>query len=304
MLPGVRSLLLLLAGVFTLADTLSFAQSLPAPQAPLPLWPDGAPGALGQTPKDIPTLTAFFPPPEMATGAGMVVCPGGGYAGLSAHEGEGYARWLNQQGIASFVLKYRLGSSGYRHPRMLEDAARAVRLVRFHAAEWKLDAKRVGIIGSSAGGHLASTLLTHFDAGQTDAADPIDRVSCRPDLGVLCYAVITMGQETHKGSRDNLLGEDAAPELIKELSNELHVSQETPPCFLFHTYEDMAVPVENSLAFAAALRRAKVPFELHIYDHGGHGIGLGTKSPHPDPAELHPWTRECQRWLKEQGFGK
>jgi acetyl esterase/lipase len=259
---------------------------------------------LGKEPNDIPTLTAFFPPPEMATGAGMIVCPGGGYAGLAAHEGEAYAHWLNQQGIAAFVLKYRLGSSGYRHPRMLEDAARAMRLARFHAAEWKLDPKRLGIIGSSAGGHLASTLLTHFDSGQTEAADPIDRVSCRPDLGVLCYAVITMGDETHKGSRENLLGKDPSPELIKELSNELHVTRETPPCFIFHTSEDTAVQVENSLEFAAALRRAKVPFELHIYEHGAHGMGLGTRSLQPDPAEMHPWTRECQRWLKEQGFGK
>jgi acetyl esterase/lipase len=296
--------LLLVAGVFILAHSVSLAQSPPAPQSPLPLWPDGAPGALGKEPKDIPTLTAFFPPPEMAAGAGMVVCPGGGYAGLAPHEGEAYALWLNQQGIAAFVLKYRLGSSGYRHPRMLQDAARAMRLVRFHAAEWKLDPKRLGIIGSSAGGHLASTLLTHFDAGQTGAADPIDRVSSRPDLGVLCYAVITMGDDTHRGSRENLLGKDASPELIKELSNQLHVSQETPPCFLFHTYDDAAVPVENSLEFAAALRRARVPFELHIYEHGAHGLGLGTNSPLADAAQMHPWTRECQRWLKEQGFGK
>jgi len=304
MLLNMKSLLLLLAGVFMVANTMSLAQSLPATLPPLPLWPDGEPGALGKEPKDIPTLTPFSPPPEIATGAGMIICPGGGYSGLAAHEGEGYAHWLNQQGIAAFVLKYRLGSGGYRHPRMLEDAARAMRMVRFHAAEWKLDPKRLGIIGSSAGGHLTSTLLTHFDAGQAEAADPIDRVSCRPYLGVLCYAVITMGDETHKGSRDNLLGKNPSPELIKELSNQLHVSQETPPCFLFHTSEDKAVPVENSLDFAAALRRAKVPFELHIYEHGAHGLGLGTRSLHPDPAEMHPWTRECQRWLKERGFGK
>ena len=304
MVARMKSVLPLLAGFSIFANTVSLAQSRPDPQPPLPLWPDGAPGALGHEPKDIPTLTPFFPEAAVATGAGMVICPGGGYSGLAAHEGEGYARWLNQQGIAAFVLKYRLGSAGYRHPRMLQDAARAMRLVRFHAAEWKLDPKRLGIIGSSAGGHLASTLLTHFDAGQADAADPIDRLSSRPDLGVLCYAVITMGDETHKGSRDNLLGKNPSPELIAELSNELHVSKETPPCFLFHTFDDTAVPVENSLQFAAALRRAKVPFELHIYQHGAHGLGLGSKSLHPDPAELHPWARECQRWLKEQGFGK
>jgi acetyl esterase/lipase len=299
---GVKSLLLPLAGVFILASTMLLAQSSSEPQSPLALWPNGAPGALGKEPKDIPTLTPFWPAAEKASGAGMVVCPGGGYGGLAPHEGGAYAHWLNLQGIAAFVLQYRLGSSGYRHPRMLEDAARALRLVRFHAAEWKLDPQRLGIIGSSAGGHLASTLLTHFDAGQTDAADPIDRVSCRPDLGVLCYPVITMGDETHQGSRENLLGKDPSPSLIHELSNQLHVTPETPPCFIFHTSEDAAVPVENSLEFAAALRQAKVPFELHIYEHGAHGLGLGTKSA--EPAQMHPWTRECQRWLKERGFGK
>jgi acetyl esterase/lipase len=298
----VKSLLPWMALVSVFVSTVSLAQSASEPQAPLALWPDGAPGALGKEPKDIPTLTPFWPTAEMASGAGMVVCPGGGYGGLAPHEGEAYAHWLNLQGIAAFVLKYRLGSAGYRHPRMLEDAARAVRLVRFHAAEWKLDPERLGIVGSSAGGHLASTLLTHFDGGQKDGADPIDRVSCRPDLGVLCYPVITMGAETHRGSRENLLGKDPSPSLIQELSNELHVSRETPPCFIFHADDDAVVPVENSLEFAAALRQAKVPFELHIYEHGGHGLGLGTKSA--DPAQMHPWTRECQRWLKERGFGK
>lgn len=301
-LRGVKSLLPLLGATLIAAVAMPLAQAQPAPQSPMPLWPDGAPGALGTEPKDIPTLTAFFPAPEIATGAGMIVCPGGGYAGLAAHEGEGYAHWLNDQGIAAFVLKYRLGSAGYRHPRMLQDAARAMRTVRFHAAEWKLDPRRLGIIGSSAGGHLASTLMTHFDAGDSAAPDPIDRVSSRPDLGVLCYPVITMGGKTHGGSRDNLLGKDPSPELVRELSNELHVTHETPPCFLFHTDEDAAVPVENSMEFAAALRQAGVPFELHIYQHGGHGMGLGTKNS--DPGHMHPWTGECRRWLKEQGFGR
>jgi acetyl esterase/lipase len=290
-----------LAAIIVLGQMALRAQAPPFPPASMPLWPGGAPGALGTGSNDIPTLTAFLPPAETATGAAMVICPGGGYGGLAPHEGKDYARWLNEQGIAGFVLKYRLGSAGYRHPRMLEDAARAVRLVRFHAAEWRLDPKRIGIIGSSAGGHLASTLLTHFDLGRADAADPVDRVSSRPDLGVLCYAVITMGQFTHHGSRDNLLGTNASPELIRELSNELHVTPETPPCFLLHTDEDKAVPVENSMAFAAALRRAGVPFELHIYQTGPHGIGLGSRTY--DPSKWHPWTRDCRLWLKEQGFG-
>jgi acetyl esterase/lipase len=302
MLARVKPVLLLLTGVSVFVHTVSLAQSEPAPQPPLPLWPDGAPGALGKEPKDIPTLTPFLPEAAMATGAAMVVCPGGGYAGLAAHEGEAYARWLNQQGIAAFVLKYRLGSSGYRHPRMLEDAARAMRVVRFHATGWKLDPNRLGIVGSSAGGHLASTLLTHFDAGQPDAADPVEHISCRPTLGVLCYPVITMGDATHRGSRDNLLGKDPSPELIRDMSNQLHVTKETPPCFIFHTYDDATVPVENSLEFAAALCAARVPFELHIYEHGAHGMGLGTISA--DQTHMHEWTRECQRWLKEQGFGK
>ncbi len=284
----------------TLLPLLAFTSLTHAqPKEPIVLWPDGAPGALGKAEPDIPTLTPFFPDPDKATGAAMVICPGGGYAHLAAHEGAVYAEWFNAHGIAGFVLKYRL-APGYHHPSMWLDAARAVRLVRAQAADWKIDAKRVGIIGSSAGGHLASTLLTHFDAGKPDAADPIDRQSSRPDLGILCYAVITMGDKTHGGSRENLLGKDPSPDLVKLLSNELQVTAETPPCFLFHTVEDTAVPVENSLEFAAALRRAGVPFDLHIYEKGQHGIGLGVHTY--DPAKLHPWTADCLFWLQHQGF--
>lgn len=201
------------------------------------------------------------------------------------------------------MLKYRLGSGGYKHPVMLLDAARALRTVRARAVQWNLDPKRVGIMGSSAGGHLASTLLTHFDAGQPGATDPVDRVSSRPDLGILCYAVITMEDDfTHKGSRANLLGPDPAPELVKLLSNEQQVTQETPPCFLWHTVEDAAVPVENSLQFAAALRKAGVPFALHAYQKGGHGLGLGTREWNPE--QRHPWTRDLVFWLAAQGFTK
>jgi acetyl esterase/lipase len=267
-----------------------------------PLWPNGVPGALGTTDKDIPTLTAYLPAADRATGAAMVICPGGGYGGLANHEGEHYARFLNESGIAGFVLKYRLGSSGYRHPAMLQDAARAIRTVRARVAEWKLDPKRVGIMGSSAGGHLASTLLTHFDVVQPDAADAIDGQSSRPDLGILCYAVITMGQFTHQGSKNNLLGKEPLTELVRDLSNELQVTSNTPPCFIWHTWEDTAVPVENSLHFAEALRKAGVPFDLHIYQKGGHGLGLGTRDW--EPARRHPWTADCVFWLKAQGFVK
>jgi acetyl esterase/lipase len=282
------------------AGWLASAQAQPTNS--FPLWPDGAPGALGQADKDIPTLTAYLPDPAKATGAAIVICPGGGYAHLAPHEGADYARFLNECGVAGFVLKYRLASDGYHHPAMLQDAARAVRLVRARAGEWKLDPHRVGIMGSSAGGHLASTLVTHFDAGKPDAADLVERQSSRPDLGILCYAVITMGQFTHQGSKLNLLGKDPSPELVRELSNELQVTKDTPPCFVWHTYEDNAVPVENSLQFAEALRRAGVPCDLHIYQKGPHGLGLGTREWNPE--KRHPWTRDCIVWLQVQGFVK
>ena len=278
------------------------AQKEQLPRDEFPLWPKGAPGALGTEPKDIPTLTPFFAPPASATGAAVIVCPGGGYSRLAPHEGAHYALWLNELGITAFVLKDRLGSNGYHHPAMMQDGQRAIRYIRANAADWKLDPQRIGIIGSSAGGHLAATCLTHFDAGQADAPDPIDRVSCRPDLGVLCYAVITMGPDTHPGSKKNLLGADPDPALVELLSNEKQVTKETPPTFIFHTADDATVKVENALAFAAALRRNNVPFALHIYPSGHHGIGLGT--PQWDPEHRHPWTTECALWLKQARFGQ
>jgi acetyl esterase/lipase len=277
-----------------------FASATAQPTNSFALWPEGAPGALGKEDKDIPTLTPFFPDPAKATGAAIVICPGGGYGTLAPHEGDQYARFLNENGVAGFVLKYRLGSSGYRYPAMLQDAARAVRTVRARAAEWKLDAKKVGIMGSSAGGHLASTLLTHFDAGKPEDAEVIERQSSRPDVGILCYAVITMGQFTHQGSKHNLLGPSPSAELVRDLSNELQVTSNTPPCFIWHTWEDTVVPVENSLQFAEELRKNGVPFELHIYQKGGHGLGLGTREW--NPARRHPWTADLVFWLKTRGF--
>lgn len=267
-----------------------------------PLWPGGAPGALGDKPKDIPTLTPFFPEPGAATGAAMIVCPGGSYVHLAPHEGDLYARWLAEHGIAAFVLKYRLGSDGYHHPAMMQDGLRAVRVVRANAAAWKLDPHRIGMIGSSAGGHLTSTVMTHYDAGDPKSSDPIERVSSRPDLGILCYAVITMGEFAHKGSRDALLGKNPSPELLALLSNELHVTKDTPPCFLWATDEDKTVPVENTLEFAMALRRAGVPFDLHIYQRGAHGLGLGSHKYEPE--KFLPWTADCLYWLREQKFLK
>lgn len=271
------------------------------PRLEFPLWTGDAPGALGKEAKDIPTLTPYFSPPAKATGASFVICPGGGYGHLAPLEGFHYALWLNEQGITAFVLKYRLGSNGYRHPAMMYDVQRAIRYVRANAVAWNLNPNQIGVMGSSAGGHLASTALTHFDAGDPAAADAIDRVSSRPDLGILCYPVITMGPDTHDGSKRNLLGDNPDPGVVELLSNERQVRKDTPPTFLFHTVEDPVVKVENTTEFAAALRKQGIPFALHLYTKGGHGMGLG--SAQWDPESRHIWTRECALWLKEQGFG-
>ena len=267
-----------------------------APQQPLLLWPDGAPGAVGKEPIDMPTLTPYLPPRERATGAAVIVCPGGGYSHLADHEGGPVAEWLNTLGITAFVLKYRYGPR-YQHPAPLQDAARAIRLLRARAAEWKLDGNRIGILGFSAGGHLAATIGTHFDSGKPDASDPIERVSSRPDLMVLIYPVITMREFAHGGSKRMLLGENPSPELLTLLSNEEQVTKETPPAFLVHTADDPGVPVENSLLFAAAMRKAKVPVELHVYEHGPHGFGLGGKDP-----ILSTWPARCAEWLRLHNF--
>jgi acetyl esterase/lipase len=271
----------------------------PAEKAAIPLWPEGAPGKLGDRPEDRPTLTACLPAPEARNGASMLILPGGGYAHLADHEGAGYAEWFVKHGVTCYVLKYRLGSSGYRHPAMLQDAARGLRMVRAFARRDGLDPARVGIIGSSAGGHLAATLLTHFDSGRADAADSVERESSRPDLGILCYPVITMGAATHAGSRQNLLGEHPSTELIEALSDEKQVTAQTPPCFIWSTSEDKTVPVENSLMFADALRRAGVPFDLHIFEKGPHGLGMG-RPGHPAP----PWTDPLLFWMRQRQFVK
>ena len=259
------------------------------------LWPAGAPGSLGSAPEDIPTLTPFIPT-QKVNGSAVIVCPGGGYTHLADHEGKPVAEWLNSLGITAFVLKYRIGPK-YHHPAPLLDAARAVRLVRSRAAEWKLDPKKIGVLGFSAGGHVASTIGTHFDAGQPDAPDSIDRLSSRPDLLVLIYPVISMGKFTHGGSKKQLLGDNPTPDMVKLLSNEEQVTKETPPTFLVHTANDSAVPVENSLQFVDALRKAGVPFEMHIYERGPHGFGLGGDNP-----ILSTWPARCADWLHLQGF--
>jgi len=273
----------------------------------LPLWPHGAPGAKGADPdKDVPTLTIWLPKPEAATGAAVVVCPGGGYGMLAVeHEGKQVAEWLNSLGIAAFVLKYRLGPR-YHHPAMLEDAGRAIRTVRSGASKWGLDPHKIAIIGFSAGGHLASTAATHFDAGKPDAEDPIDRASSRPDRAILVYPVIALATPYgHAGSLRNLLGDNPTRELIESLSNERHLTKDSPPTFLAHTNADKGVPAENSLLFALALRRAGVPVELHLFERGVHGLGLGGGSAQfkiaADPA-FQAWPKLCETWLKNQGF--
>ncbi|MDP3073186.1 MAG: alpha/beta hydrolase [Opitutaceae bacterium] len=294
-------------GTLALLATLptTAADQAPAPKAtpyplimgPIRLWDGAAPGALGDTAKDIPTLTPYRPAAGQANGATMLVLPGGGYGSLAEHEGAGYAEFFAQHGITAYVLKYRLGSNGYRHPVMLGDAARALRMLRAFARRDGLDPARIGVIGSSAGGHLTSTLVTHFDAGKPDASDAIERESSRPDLGILCYPVISLLEFAHSGSRKNLLGENPPADLVKFLSSELQVTKDTPPCFLWHTVEDKAVPVENSLLFAAALRRAGVPASLHIYEKGAHGLGLG-RPDRPAP----PWASQLLYWFKERKF--
>lgn len=274
-----------------------FPTTNPADDHPLRLWPGGAPDAHGNTVADMPLLFLFRPPPNLASGAIIIVCPGGGYTHYGTREGRPVARWLNGLGVAAAVLLYRLGSHGYHYPAEFEDVERAIRMVRADAPTWGLDPHRVGIMGFSAGGHLASTAATHFDAGDPASDDPIERENSRPDLAMLIYPVITMGVFTHSGSRRNLLGSNPDPKLVELLSNEKHVTPRTPPCFIVHGADDTVVPVTNSLAFALACQENGVPFELHIYEHGRHGFGLGGK----DPA-LGTWPIEAAHWLARHEF--
>ncbi len=279
--------------------TTSFAQNAPpANQPPAQwLWPSGAPGAKGSQPEDIPSFQHYPAPADRATGAAIVVCPGGGYGRLAPHEGHDVAVWLNSIGVSAFVLKYRLGPR-YNHPAMLWDVQRALRTVRARAAGWKVDPQRIGVMGFSAGGHLSSTAATHFDDGNPQASDPIDRVSSRPDVAILCYPVISLQPPfAHMGSRKNLLGDNPAAELVELLSNEKQVTAKTPPTFLFHTVDDAGVPVENSMLFADALRKNKVPYEMHLFEHGRHGVGLAKD----DPA-LSAWPKLLENWLRARGF--
>ena len=281
--------------LISLAIATAFAQPSPKPE---PLWPDGAPGALGTEEVDKPTLAAYPVAQGRGVGTAVIVCPGGGYVGLSMDkEGDQFARWLNSLGVTAFVLKYRLGPK-YHHPIELGDAQRAIRTVRARAADYRVLPDRIGIMGFSAGGHLASSAGTHFDAGNASAGDPIDRVSSRPDFLVLGYPVISFTTSyVHKGSMRALLGDNPDPKLVELMSNELQVTPQTPPTFLFHTTTDTVVPVENSVLFYMALRKAGVPAEMHIYERGPHGVGLAQT----DEA-LSSWPSRLADWLRGRGL--
>ncbi|MFQ5731358.1 MAG: alpha/beta hydrolase [Planctomycetaceae bacterium] len=287
-----------LAVLFLGLSTPVFAQSAKPLHPRIPLWPGGAPGAKGTAERDRPSITVYSPPAGKRNGCAVVVCPGGGYGGLAvSYEGRDVAKWFNTFGVTGFVLRYR-HAPHYQHPSPLLDVQRALRLVRNRAKRWSVDPERIGVMGFSAGGHLASTAGTHFDAGRKDAKDPVDRVSCRPDFLVLVYPVISMMPKyTHKGSRRNLLGPSPEERLARRMSSELQVTKRTPPAFLMHTSGDKAVPAENSVLFYLALRKAGVPAEMHIYERGRHGYGLAPKDP-----ILKSWPGRLRDWMRLRGF--
>jgi len=277
----------------------------------LKVWPDGAPDSNGIT---VPEekfdgvrvrnvseaeMYVFLPTTEKNTGAAVLICPGGGYA-MEAMDHEGYemAKWLVDRGVAGIVLKYRLPNGHHQIPS--GDARRAMRIIRSKAGEWGIQPEKIGIAGSSAGGHLASTAGTRFDKGNPGATDPLEKVSCRPDFMLLLYPVITMKEEfTHQGSRNNLIGKGLDQNLVKLYSNELHVSSETPPTFLVLADNDTGVVPRNSIEFYTALKANKVPAEMHIFDKGGHGFGMRKNNI---PADH--WPELFMDWLKSTGFIK
>jgi acetyl esterase/lipase len=271
-----------------------FAADAPKPE---PLWPVDSPEMKNVKEADRPSLTVYLPPKDKAVGTAVVICPGGGYGFLAIdHEGHHVARWFNDHGVAGIVLKYRHRGNGFGHPAPLNDAQRAISTVRSRAAEYGIDPSRIGVMGFSAGGHLASTVGTHYHKGNPAAADSVDRASCRPDFMILVYPVISLIEPyAHAGSRDNLLGKGADRKLVEDLSNERQVTADTPPTFLLTTNQDDAVPAENSIYFALALRKAKVPVELHMFELGGHGFGLGGSRV---SAGASKWPDLLADWLK------
>lgn len=264
------------------------------------LWDGAAPGALGDKEEDRPTLTVYEPFDAKEPTPAVIVMPGGGYGWLATnHEGRQVANWLNGMGITAFVLRYRVGPK-YHHPVELGDAQRAIRMVRSRAQEFHLLPDKIGILGFSAGGHLASAAETHFDAGNANSMDPIGRVSSRPDFAVLCYPVISFVAEyAHRGSWENLFGRDANLEMRQSLSNEMQVKKETPPTFLWSSSTDTVVPPENSVAFYLALHKAGVPAELHIFAEAPHGVGLDLQDP-----SVGEWGSLLRNWLRGRGVLK
>jgi acetyl esterase/lipase len=307
----VKPVAVVVAGMLALASNVSLiaqggqtgrgggparAGALPVPQE-IRLWEEGAPGALGTADADVPILSVFRAA-RGATGTGVVVAPGGGYGALAMdHEGLQVAAFLNGMGVHAFVLRYRLGPR-YRHPVQIGDARRAIRVVRSRAPELGVQPDRIGMMGFSAGGHLTATAGVHAEQGRTDAADPVERVSSRPDFLILGYPVISFDPAiTHGGSVRNLLGESPDPALVALLSTERHVTPDTPPTFLFHTSTDTAVPAEHSVRFYLALVQAGVPAELHVFEQGPHGVGLAFGDP-----SLGAWPRLLTQWLRVRGL--
>jgi len=284
--------------LLTVALVLSAVLALAQTSETIPLWENRAPGALGDADADRPTLTIFRAAARQNGVTSVIVAPGGGYVNLSMDkEGRQVASWFNAMGVTAFVLKYRLGPR-YHHPIELGDAQRAIRLVRSRAMQFGVAPDRIGMMGFSAGGHLAATAGTRFDDGNAGAADEVDRVSSRPDFLILAYPVISFDPAiAHAGSVRSLLGENPAPALLQELSAELHVNARTPPTFLFSTNADRAVPSENSIRFYLALRQAKVAAEMHIFENGPHGVGLDLG----DPA-LSLWPTLLTNWLRGRGL--
>ncbi|MCE9530536.1 MAG: heparin lyase I family protein [Planctomycetes bacterium] len=272
------------------ATTLAEVTPPPLPTARVSLWSDRAPNGDGTFEKSGLELKAFLPPPEKATGAAMVLCPGGGY--IRHMVNYSIIDWLSANGIATILLEYRLPEGRSKVP--LFDAQRALRITRAKAKEWKIDPKRVGILGFSAGGHVASSAATHFDSGRADDADPIERQSCRPDFTLLIYPVITMGDKAHAGSKAKLLGTDPKPALVRQFSNETQVTRESPPAFVTHALDDTTVPVENSRMFVDALKNNNVPVEYLELPSGGHGLN-GNKGP-----MWEKWKTESLKWLVQR----
>jgi len=295
-------------GIFALVIT-SFTTM--AQDFKLKVWPNGAPDSNGMTlPEEVyegkrvrnvseAEIYVYLPKMGINTGAAVVICPGGGYM-IEAMDHEGYdiAEWLTTLGVAGIVLKYRLP---YGHDQIpLEDAQRALRIVHQKAAEWGINPAKIGIAGSSAGGHLASTAGTRFDTGKPDSSDPIEKFSCRPDFMLLLYPVITFSEEFgHMGSRTNLIGTGNKWELVEKYSNELHVTAQTPPTFLILADDDGGVPPRNSIEFYMALKKYKIPAEMHIFRDGGHGFGMNKKN-----LPVDQWPSLFAQWMKTQGITK